>query len=304
MSQRRSTVLGPLLLIGMGGLLLYANFWPESDPWPILAKYWPLLLIFVGAGKLWERLRSSGQPDDAKRPWLSGGEIAIVALLVIFGVALSRGAGSHRVVHNAQSVERQAAESAHVQIEMTAGELKMSGGAAKLMEAIFEYSEAEGQPRVAYEVAGHEGRLRVDQSGRGIHFGRTHNSWDLRLNNDTPMELKIEMGAGKSDLNLGGLALTRLDAEMGAGELMLDLTGDWKKDLDAKIEGGAGKATIRLPRGVGVRVYASGGIGSIRAHGLQRDGDAYVNEAYGKSPVTLKVSVEGGVGEINLVSES
>ena len=29
-------------------------------------------------------------------------------------------------------------------------------------------------------------------------------------------------------------------------------------------------------------------------------GDAYVNEAYGKSPITVKVNVEGGVGEINL----
>jgi hypothetical protein len=49
-----------------------------------------------------------------------------------------------------------------------------------------------------------------------------------------------------------------------------------------------------------VRATAHGGIGAIHVRGLKKDGDAYVNEAYGKSPVTVKVQVEGGVGEINL----
>jgi hypothetical protein len=61
-----------------------------------------------------------------------------------------------------------------------------------------------------------------------------------------------------------------------------------------------GRATIRLPRDVGVHVVARGGIGAINASGFQKQGDAYVNDAYGKSPVTLQIEVEGGVGEINL----
>ena len=64
---------------------------------------------------------------------------------------------------------------------------------------------------------------------------------------------------------------------MGAGQATVDLTGDWKKDLDAKIEGGVGTATIRLPRNVGVYVRAARGIGSVNASG---EGDAYVNDAY------------------------
>jgi hypothetical protein len=41
-------------------------------------------------------------------------------------------------------------------------------------------------------------------------------------------------------------------------------------------------------------------LGSIKAGSLQKQGDAYVNDVYGKSPVTLQIEVEGGVGEINL----
>jgi hypothetical protein len=47
-------------------------------------------------------------------------------------------------------------------------------------------------------------------------------------------------------------------------------------------------------------VRARGGIGEIRAGELKKDGDIYTNDAYGKSPVTLQVEVEGGIGQINL----
>jgi hypothetical protein len=50
-----------------------------------------------------------------------------------------------------------------------------------------------------------------------------------------------------------------------------------------------------------VRVHATGGIGSIGAGGLKREGDEYVNEMYGKSPVTLRLDVAGGVGKIELL---
>jgi hypothetical protein len=221
----------------------------------------------------------------------------------VFGVALSRQRGSRREVHETQTVERGAAESVRADIEMGAGELKISGGANKLLEATFDYTEAEGKPTVAYDVAGKDGHLTIQQPSSGIHFGRTHNTWDLRLNNDVPTELKIEMGAGQGDLRLRGLTLTKLDLQMGAGQVTLDLTGDWKRDLEAKIEGGVGTATIRLPRNVGVRVRAQGGIGSIHARGMQREGEFYVNEAYGKSKVTLNVDVQGGIGQINLEPE-
>jgi hypothetical protein len=73
--------------------------------------------------------------------------------------------------------------------------------------------------------------------------------------------------------------------------------------LTADIEGGVGEAQIRLPKNVGVIVEASGGIGSVDAHGLKRQGDRYVNDAYGKSAATIHLKVEGGVGHIGLTQE-
>jgi len=298
-NYRRGSSVGALILIVLGVLFLYANL-RGLDPWPLVSRWWPLLLILLGLGKLWDHFRQRSDPDAAGATGLTGGAIAVLILLLFFGVALSRGVGTRRNVHEVESVERRGAESVRVQIEMGAGELKVAGGATKLLEAAFDYSGAEGKPKVAYDVTGNQGQLTVTQSGGRVHIGRTHNNWDVRLANDVPLELKIEMGAGQGTLRLGGLLLTKLNVEMGAGQATVDLTGDWKKDLDANIEGGVGSATIRLPRNVGVRVHATGGIGSINARGLRREADAYVNEAYGKSAVTLRLNIEGGVGEINL----
>jgi hypothetical protein len=199
-----------------------------------------------------------------------------------------------------QRVKLGEARTALVEINMPAGELSVSSGANDLLEADFTYPSPSARPQVEYEVSAGQGRLTVRQPG-SVHGHRNgHNAWDLHLSNKVPLALKVDQGAGRARLTLAGLSLSRLEVNMGAGETTVDLTGDWKNDLTASIKGGVGRATIRLPSDVGVRATAHGGIGAINVHGLKKNGGVYVNEAYGKSPITIEVQVEGGVGEINL----
>jgi hypothetical protein len=295
---RRSSLVGAFLLVALGLLFLYSNFRPGLDPWPLLSRYWPVLLIFLGLGKVWDQFRPRDSSQGAKA-WLSGGEIAVILLLIIAGIGLSLQTATGPV-HDVQTIDQQGAESVRVHLQMPAGEMKLSGGAAKLMEADFNYDKAEGKPQASYQVSGGRGELDLTQPGKKFHIGPTRNDWNLRFADNVPMELTIQMGAGRSDLKLGDLSLTRLEINMGAGEVIADLTGDWKKDLEAEIHGGVGHAVVRLPQEVGVRVHATGGIGSINANGLKREGDEYVNDLYGKSPVTLRLDVSGGVGNIDL----
>ena len=87
---------------------------------------------------------------------------------------------------------------------------------------------------------------------------------------------------------------------MGAGDVTLDMAGEWQNDLDAKISGGLGEITLKLPGAVGVKINIDTGIGEVNASGLTRDGDTYSNDAYGVSDVTLRIDIDGGVGQINL----
>jgi len=168
-----------------------------------------------------------------------------------------------------KSVDLDNAQSVRAELKMGAGELNLTGGADALMEGDFAYNVADWKPEVNYDVTGDAGELSVEQgSGEDIPVGGdARNEWDLRLNDDVPIDLNAEMGAGESDLDLDSLTLTGLDLQMGAGKTTVDLTGDYDRDLSATIEGGVGEATVELPSAVGVKVNAEGGLGPSMRRG-------------------------------------
>src|SRR5215211_7128507 len=205
-----------------------------------------------------------------------------------------------KMQEESKSVDLKNADSVHAQLKMGAGELNVTGGADQLMEADFSYNVSEWKPKVSYDVSGQKGELVVKQGGAegGSLEGKARNEWDIGLNDEVPTDLVVQMGAGESELDLDSLTLKGLDLKMGAGKSTVDLTGDYAKSFDASIQGGVGEATVLVPSEVGVRVKAEGGLGKINAEGFQREGQAYVNDAYGESDVTLDVDVRGGVGAI------
>jgi len=230
---------------------------------------------------------------------------AVAATALFAGACGTQRGGTQQVgemQRESQSIQAQNAQSVHAKLKMGAGELNLTGGADRLMEAEFSYNVANWKPKVNYEVSGDTGELMVRQgSGGGVNLGgEARNEWDIRFNDEVPTNLSVQMGAGESDLDLDSLALTGLNLQMGAGKTTVDLTGDYVRDFNASIRGGVGEATVLLPSEVGVRAKAEGGIGKINAKGLQQEGNSYVNDAYGESEVTLRVEVQGGIGEINL----
>ena len=136
-------------------------------------------------------------------------------------------------------------------VKMGAGELKVAGGSSKLMGrnlhvqcgAMEAGSEIFGERR-----RGQPGRGATRESGHAT--GHTRYAWDLHLNNKVPMDIQVDMGAGKSTLTLGGMALEDpWRVNIGAGETTVDLTGDWKNNLGAEFDGGVGKAIVCLVGG-------------------------------------------------------
>jgi N-terminal domain of toast_rack, DUF2154 len=232
--------------------------------------------------------------------------VAAVAVALFAGACGTQRGGTQQQVGKMQSesksVDLKNAQSARAQLKMGAGELNVTGGADQLMEADFSYNVSDWKPKVNYDVSGDTGELIVKQGsaeGAGLS-GDARNEWNLRLNDEVPTDLVVQMGAGESDLDLDSLTLTGVDLQMGAGKTTVDLTGDYAQNFDASIQGGVGEATVLLPSEVGVKAKAEGGLGKINAKGLKRVGDSYVNDAYGESDVNLSVEVQGGVGEINL----
>ncbi len=231
--------------------------------------------------------------------------LVVAAALVLVGagcISVHRDPAGEPRVDNV-SIERGKAEMVRLEVKITAGELRISGGAEKLLEAEFRYNVPLMKPQVRYDSTGFRGHLLVEQAAsREIHVGGdVENRWNLRVNDDTPLDVLMRMGAGEGRLNLGSLDLRRVEIHMGVGEVEVDLRGHPKRDYDVEIRGGVGEATVRLPSDVGVIAEAKGGIGEISVNNLRKEGNRYVNDAYGKTKPTIRLDVRGGVGQINLI---
>ncbi|MCU0521253.1 MAG: toast rack family protein [Anaerolineae bacterium] len=254
--------------------------------------------------------------------------IATVGLAVLLGCTISGSAPDlvavGESVTETVTVEPDGAETARITLRMGAGELTVDGGADTLLEGSFTYNVADWKPEVRYSVSDGEGSLTVRQPNTdqiSLRSG-THNAWDLRLSDAMPMRLRLECGAGEQDVDLVGLDiaelditlgagdsrinvgdnpnLSRLDLSIGAGSVELDLGGGWTGDAEIDLQGGVGETTLRLPNDVGVRVEVTRGIGDVDTSGLYREGNAWVNEAYETSEVTLTVRVRAGIGRVVL----
>jgi len=312
---RSSSAVFPLLLIGFGVLVLIWREVPHFHPGPVLWKYWPLLLILVGAGMFFDRAQRHNDPQGAPHVPL-GSTLGTVAFLVIMAVLLwhhrgdrhtgwvsasssSSGHGSHET----QVVERKGAKAARVLVHMPAGELIITGGAEHLIDADFSQGPSWEAPDIDYSVENGTGTVNINQQSSRSFMSNSDNLWKLKLDDETPIDLEVDMGAGKGDLNLSKLDLTRLQLNIGAGQVNVDLTGERSKDLQASIHGGVGEAIVRLPKNVGVVANVHGGLGAIDVHGLKEEDGQYVNSVYGKASKTIHLTVEGGIGHIRLDQE-
>jgi hypothetical protein len=205
--------------------------------------------------------------------------------------------------HETRTIERDTAETARVDMQMGAGELRVEGGAAPLMQADFNYNVPAWRPQIRYHSFAGRADLSIRQPAGTGHIGNAIHDWDLRLNDAIPMDFLLHFGAGEARLNLGSLSLRSVEVEMGVGQIRMDLRGMPRHDYNVRIRGGVGEATVNLPASAGIYAKAEGGLGEIHVQGLRQEDRHWVNQWYDSDRPQIRVDVSGGIGQINLIAE-
>jgi hypothetical protein len=193
----------------------------------------------------------------------------------------------------------------HVQVELKigAGKLKLAGGSSELLLAGFIYSDASWKPQIDYTIAGQKGYLVITQPDlKNQHIGNDDKYvWNLKFNNQIPLDFNIELGAGMSEIKLSGLNLENFSMNMGIGKSEIDLRGNWNKSTSINLNGGIGVSKIYLPKNVGIRVHIDKGIGSASLGDLiKKSGNLYVNKLAETSDIVLTINLKTGIGRIEV----
>lgn len=262
--MRSASLFWGAVLVILGGLFLLSNLGLFTvDIWGII---WPVALILLGVWLLWGRLfRRTETLEHANIP-LEGASRA--------QVRLSHGAG---------------------RLLISAG-----AGAGDLLEGDFG-GGLDLRTRRQGDLL--EAELRSAASGwTPWDWGPRSREWNLRINREIPLSLKLDSGASESILDLSELLVAELNLSSGASSTDLTLPAH-SGYTRVKISGGAASFRVRIPDGVAASIHYSGGLASLNVDTLRfpRVGDLYQSADFAVAENKVDLFFEVGAASVEVI---
>jgi hypothetical protein len=292
----RGGVVGPVVLIGLGALLLLNNLGMlDWGVWDAVFRLWPVLLIGVGLEILIGR----------RSVWGSA-LVALLLLGVLAGTVYLHETRTPALPLDGQAIERPlgGARAGEVRIDMGVGRLVM--GALEGGELLVQGSVPPMRDQRVVETYAVEGstavyHLRSDPTGAfvsGMPWSSRH-VWIVNLTTAVPLALDIRTGVGQSVIDLSHLDLSELSVRAGVGQTRLTLPRQGAPRVH--VNGGVGEITVIIPAEAAARVRIEGGLGPVNAGaGFVRSGDDYLTPAAQGAAERMEITLQAGVGVITL----
>ena len=295
--KSRGSLFGPIVLVGLGVLLLLSNFGILNfNLWELLFRFWPLFLVAAGLDLLLGRRANGG---------------ALVALIIIISLVIGgmwlgyvqsnafESVGGQTIRQNLEGAQR-----AVVNIDSSVSQMQITAGVpvGQLVEGAIALHNNE-ELNTTFNVEGGIATYSLKSDSNSFilpSFGRREEGlWNLRLNGETPIDLSISTGVGSADLNLEQLTLTGLEVSTGVGEAKITLPA--RGNFEAAIEGGVGKILVLVPDTLAAHITADAGIGSVVVDGnyIHRNGE-YFSPDFESASQRVNLVIGGGVGTVTV----
>lgn len=289
-------LVGALVLIFLGGLFLLFNLGALN--WTVgmaVWRLWPIILVGVGLNGLLGRTIPYG---------------SLVALLltvvIVFGSLFTmNSAFTGGALLSGATIDQplSGVNKASVELSPGIGRVRIGGGAAadKLVEGRIDRTAGD---RVVNDFSSSNGVgsyvLRQEGIPFEFHVGPSDMTWDLRLTEQIPLDLRIHTGVGQSELDLSKLTLSNLELDTGVGQSTITLPR--KGSFQGIIKGGIGETSIRVPKGLAVKVYVRTGIGEARVpSGWRTQDSGFVSPDYDTAAEKANLEIDGGIGQIRVL---
>jgi hypothetical protein len=306
--QRGGSVVGPVILIGLGALFLLQNLGVISaSVWTSILNLWPVLLIILGI----ELVLGRGSWGSAL---LIGLLVLVVAAAASFVSFFPWSSGTFRAgpfvavetVHLAEELGQ--VQQARYDISYGAGNLDVSAlpqSSGNLLEADLERDEwttidrnvnrAGDRAQVTIRSRDTDGVVVPGQSSGG-------GDWAIRLSPQVVSDLKVDTGAGKFNLDLRGTKLSSLDLNTGVGEAKVTLPESAGRTT-VKVNAGVGDTEITIPAAVAAQIKVSTGIGGVEideGRFVKVAKDLYRSSNYESAANRVDLDLSAGVGALRV----
>jgi hypothetical protein len=307
-----------VFFLAMGGVLLVAQTAAVSDEDIAAAlRYWPVLVIALGAGVLLRATRFSlaGTMLAAAVPGLALGGLIVAGprSMPTFDLQCSDVRPA-----TLQARDGAFAGAATVDLRLACGDLAVAvtpGNAWQLRSG-----GASGRTPTVVATAD---RLAVSSIARqaGIGWPAAGDRWEVAIPAATRLDLRTELDMGRAALDLAGAQLGTLDLQANAADLDLDLGGATldrltfalnagaaevrlpADDFGAEMDVNAGSLAVCVPDGLGLRVRESATLAGLSLDGFVRTATGWETPGYAAATYKADVTVTANVGSVDITLE-
>ncbi len=259
----------------------------------------------------------------------------LVAMLIITMLLLGCTAkSSGNLLTQEYSEPLNGATSATLDIHTGTGNLtidRLTGGEPLLAGGTLEYLEGQGVPDRTVVTFNGLSTLTLKARGKpqtGFRLpweacnGET--SWQLHLNPGLPTDITARSDGGNLQLNLTGMAITRVNADTGGGNTEVFLpdhtanlsvtaktgAGNVTVEMGSGITGshivnassGAGDVVVRLPGGIAARIHLTSGMGKVNIDTSfsKIDDQTYQSPNYNSAANRVEITASSGAGNVTV----
>lgn len=262
--MRRDYIFWGAILILLGGLMFLnsANIRLPGGINP-MSLFWPSVLILLGA-------------------W------------IMFGYFMRGSMETEQV-----SIDLQGAAQASLNLSYGAGHLILDAGASpgQLLTGSFA-----GNVKQSAHISGDRLKAKVEV-GPSFFPPFVSNwgglEWNVSLNRDIPVSLKLEMGASQSEIDLRDLRITDLKVSTGASKTDLTLPAN-AGETTVKVELGAASLDMSVPDGVAARIRAEHGVAAIEVDTARfpYSNGIYESADFSSAQNRVDIQIEAGAGRV------
>ncbi len=301
-SYRHGSIVGPIILIGIGAVLLLENLGMlGQSAWSVLFDLWPVILIAAGLDLA-----------IGHRSLAGAAAAAALSVLILAGglwyVADTGGIPSKSLASETVQVELEGVTSAKVTLAPLAAALAagdLSDRVHLLAGTIYSQPwEAVGQ---SYQRHGDRAEVELHTTGGHIYpvsgYSGASGQWDLGLTPTIPLDIVVSLVAGEASLPMGDLIAEHLKVDVVFGQSEVVLPG--KGQYAAEISGVFGETSVVIPTGLeaSIRLEPLLTGRSVDTKLRQLPDGRYVTAGYGQAENQADVVISQVVGNIVLKQE-
>lgn len=307
--MKTERIIWGIVLLFLGGILLLQNFNVINFEWSVIWRFWPVILILIGANMLFSNSSSA-----------VGGIVSVLITIVVLGFIGYKGINHTEgdmdnwtfdsESDKAEGDTKTATLFSEPYIEGTRNAiLNIEGGATS-----FILRDTASQLFTA-NVKKNYGKYSVfkfsTDSTETVDFKMTGEAeWDMKksvsnqvimtLNPQPVWDINLETGAGKSNFDLTKFKIRKIKLEGGVAKFDIKL-GTLSKTTVVEVESGVSKINIAIPESAGCEIRTDSGLSSLDFKGFTKLSDnAYQTPNFNSAQQKITINLEGGLSKFKV----